>query len=108
MNRLDHSVKLYPMDGGPARSIPGLLPGENISWTTDPHYVYTNSEKVAPVKIYRLNIDNGQRQMFKEINPSDETGLCDMTMILFSANGKAYVYGYTRLLSEIYLVNGLK
>ncbi len=96
------------MNGGPARSIPGLLPGENISWTSDPHYVYASSEKVAPVKIYRLNIENGQRQLFKEINPSDETGLCDLTNILFSPNGKAYVYGYTRLLSEIYLVNGLK
>ena len=101
-------MKLYPLDGGPPRPIAGLLPGESISWTTDPHYVYASLGKVAPVKIYRLNIENGQRQLFKEINPSDETGLCDMTMILFSSNGKAYVYGYTRLLSEIYLVNGLK
>jgi hypothetical protein len=37
----------------------------------------------------------------------DETGLCDMTEILFSPNGRSYVYGYTRLLSELYLVNGL-
>ncbi len=108
MNPLDTSVKLYPLDGGAPRPIPGLLPGENVSWTSDPHYVYVSLGKIAPVRIYRLNIENGQRQLFKEINPSDETGLCDMTMILFSPNGKAYVYGYTRLLSEIYLVNGLK
>ncbi|MGB8539612.1 MAG: winged helix-turn-helix domain-containing protein [Acidobacteriaceae bacterium] len=108
INPLDHSIKLYPLDGSPARSIPGLLPEEIISWTADPHYVYASSGSIAPVKIYRLNIENGQRQLFKEINPSDETGLCDLTMILFSANGKAYVYGYTRLLSEIYLVKGLK
>jgi len=107
-NTLDHSIKLYPLDGGPARSVPGLLPGENISWTSDPHYIFASSEKMAPVRIYRLNIDNGQRQLFKELNPSDETGLCDLTNVLFSPNGKAYVYGYTRLLSEIYLVNGLK
>jgi eukaryotic-like serine/threonine-protein kinase len=107
-NPLEKSIKLYPLNGGPGRSIPGLLPGETISWTSDPHYVYASSEKMAPVKIYRLNIENGQRQLFKELNPSDETGLCDLTNILFSPNGKAYVYGYTRLLSEIYLVNGLK
>ena len=45
MDPLDQSIKLYPLDGGPARSIPGLLPGENISWTTDPHYVYASSGK---------------------------------------------------------------
>jgi DNA-binding winged helix-turn-helix (wHTH) protein/Tol biopolymer transport system component len=107
-NPLDMSIKLYPLNGGVPRPIPGILPGESVSWTTDPHYVYASSGKVAPVKIYRLNLENGQRQLFKEINPSDETGLCDMTSILFSPNGKAYVYGYTRLLSEIYLVSGLK
>jgi DNA-binding winged helix-turn-helix (wHTH) protein/Tol biopolymer transport system component len=99
---------LYPVDGGVPRPIVGLLPGEGFSWTTDPHVVYAYPEKTAPVKIFRLNIFNGKREMFKEINPSDETGLCDMTQILFSRDGKAYVFGYTRLLSELYLVSGLK
>jgi DNA-binding winged helix-turn-helix (wHTH) protein/Tol biopolymer transport system component len=107
-NVLDMGVQLYPLDGGSPRPVPGLLAGEKISWTSDPRFVYASLGKQAPVKIYRLNIENGQRQLFKEINPTDETGLCDMTGILFSANGKAYVYGYTRLLSELYLVNGLK
>jgi DNA-binding winged helix-turn-helix (wHTH) protein/WD40 repeat protein len=101
-------AKLYPLDGGPPRAIEGLLPGEGFSWTTDPRFVYAYQKKTAPVRIYRLNILNGERQLFKEINPSDETGLCNMTEILFSPNGKAYVYGYTRLLSELYLVSGLK
>ena len=65
--------------------------------------------KSAPVKIYRLNIQNGQRQLFREIDPSDETGLYNMSgHFLVSADGRAYVYGYARLLSELYLVNGLK
>jgi eukaryotic-like serine/threonine-protein kinase len=104
---MDGGVKLYPLDGGQPRAIAGLLPGEWFSWTSDAHYVYAYQKQLAPVKIYRLNIANGQRQLFKEINPLDETGLCDMTEILFSPNGRAYVYGYTRLLSELYLVNGL-
>jgi hypothetical protein len=95
------------LDGGQPHAIAGLLPGEWFTWTSDAHYVYAYQKQLAPVKIYRLNIQNGQRQLFKEINPLDETGLCDMTEILFSPNGRAYVYGYTRLLSELYLVNGL-
>jgi DNA-binding winged helix-turn-helix (wHTH) protein/Tol biopolymer transport system component len=107
-NSLDVGAKLYPLDGGPPRPIAGLLPGESFSWTSDPRFMYVSQGKIAPVRIYRLNIANGQRQLFKEINPSDQTGLCDMSQIRFSANGRAYVYGYTRLLSELYLVNGLK
>jgi eukaryotic-like serine/threonine-protein kinase len=102
-------VKLYPLDGAPPRAVPGLLPGEGVSWTSDPRFVYAYQEKSGPpVKIYRLNILNGRRQLFKEINPSDETGLSDMSHIVFSANGRAYVYGYVRLLSQLYLVKGLK
>jgi eukaryotic-like serine/threonine-protein kinase len=107
-NLMDAGARLYPLNGGPSRAIPGLLPGERFTWTSDPRFVYAYQRKDTPVKIYRLNILNGQRQLFREINPSDETGLCDLSHILFSANGQAYAYGYTRLLSELYLADGLK
>ncbi len=101
-------ARLYPMDGGQSRPVPGLLPGETIAWTPDPRFLYVYEWQQAPVKIYRLNVLNGQRQLFKEMNPSDTTGLCDMSHVLFSSDGRAYVYKYTRLLSELYLVRGLR
>jgi hypothetical protein len=55
-----------------------------------------------------LNIVSGQRQLFKEVSPLDEAGLCDLDNILMSADGRSYVYGYTRLLSDLYLVKGLQ
>jgi len=55
-----------------------------------------------------LNIVMGQRQLFKELNPTDTTGLCDLSNIMLSQDGRAYVYGYTRLLSDLYLVKGLQ
>jgi eukaryotic-like serine/threonine-protein kinase len=101
-------MKLYPLDGGAPRSITGLQPGEFFDWTSDPRFGYVYERKTAPVKIYRLNLQNGQRQLFKEIDPVDETGLYDMSHLLMSADGRAYVYGYSRLLSELYLVSGVK
>jgi hypothetical protein len=55
-----------------------------------------------------LNVVSGERQLFKEMHPTDTTGLCDLSHILFSADGRAYVYSYMRMLSELYLVKGLK
>ena len=101
-------MKLYPLDGGPPRSITGLQPEEFFDWSSDPRFGYVYERKTAPVKIYRLNLQNGQRQLYKEIDPADETGLYDMSHLLMSADGRAYVYGYTRLLSELYLVSGVK
>ena len=99
---------LYPMDGQPPRPIPGLLPGETLVWTSDPRFLYAYQWKQPPVRIYRLNLQNGQRQFLKELNPTDVTGLCAMSHILFSSDGRTYIYGYVRMLSELYLVKGLQ
>jgi DNA-binding winged helix-turn-helix (wHTH) protein/Tol biopolymer transport system component len=99
---------LYPVEGGQPRPIPGLQAGEGFAWTSDPHLLYVYQWNQAPAKVYRLNILTGQRQFFKEMAPPDVAGLHGISNIHFSSDGRAYVYSYTRLLSELYLVNGLK
>jgi hypothetical protein len=42
------------------------------------------------------------------MNPPDITGLCDLGHIIMSKDGRSYIYGYTRLLSDLYLVKGLQ
>ncbi|MGC1461857.1 MAG: winged helix-turn-helix domain-containing protein [Terracidiphilus sp.] len=100
--------RLYPVNGGESHAIPGMLPGENFSWTSDPKYMYVNKWQQLPINIYRLNIVTGQRQLFKELNPADDIGLCDLGHVILSADGRSYVYGYTRLLSDLYQVKGLR
>jgi eukaryotic-like serine/threonine-protein kinase len=101
-------ARFYPMDGGAPRAIPGLAQGEILEWSSDPHILYVYQEKDEPVRVYRLNVVSGEREFFREFHPSDITGLSNMTHILFSADGRAYVYSYIRMLSELYLVKGLK
>jgi len=100
--------RLYPLDGGEPHTIPGLMPGESFDWTSDPRFLNVTQWEKLPVRVYRLNIVTGQRQLFKEMSPMDATGLCDLDHVMFSADGRSYVYGYTRLLSDLYLVKGLK
>jgi eukaryotic-like serine/threonine-protein kinase len=99
---------LYPIDGGQPKPIPGLSPGEAFDWTSDPRFMYVHQWKQPPIKIYRLDLATGQRQLFKELTLSDTKGLCDMPKIRFSADGRSYIYGYTRLLSDLYMVTGLR
>jgi hypothetical protein len=99
---------LYPIEGGQPRPIPGLQAGESFAWTSDPRFLYVYQWKQSPVKVYRLNVLNGESQFFREMTPPDVAGLHDISHIHFSSDGRAYVYSYTRLLSELYLVKGLK
>jgi DNA-binding winged helix-turn-helix (wHTH) protein/Tol biopolymer transport system component len=100
--------QFYPIDGGPPRPVPGLLAGDMFVPSSDPHILYVYQWRQLPTRIYRLNVVTGERQFFRELHPTDLTGLCDMSHILFSADGRAYVYSYVRMLSELYLVKGLK
>jgi eukaryotic-like serine/threonine-protein kinase len=100
-------VQLYGIDGRAPHQVPGLLPGEKFAWTSDPHFLYVFQARKSPIKIFRLNIVTGQRQYFKEITLPDGAGICGMTHPIFSPDGRAYVYGYVQLLSDLYLVAGL-
>ena len=104
----ENEVQVVSVGWRAAARRPWFAARRNVQVDHRPALCLHLSRETAPAKIYRLNILNGQRQFFREINPSDETGICDMSQILFSADGRAYVYGYTRLLSELYLVNGLR
>jgi len=99
---------LYPVEGGQPHPIPGLQAGETFVWTSDPRWLYVYQWNQAPAKVYRLNALTGQRQLFREMTPPDLAGLHGISHIYFSSDGRAYVYSYTRLLSELYLVKGLK
>jgi eukaryotic-like serine/threonine-protein kinase len=99
---------LYPVEGGQPHPIPGLQAGETFVWTSDPRWLYVYQWNQAPAKVYRLNALTGQRQLFREMTPPDLAGLHGISHIYFSTDGRAYVYSYTRLLSELYLVKGLK
>ncbi len=101
-------AQLYPLDGGAPRQIPGLLAGEAVAWTSDPNFLYAFQREKSSIKVFHLNMVNGQRKFFKEITVPEGPGICEMNHVLFSPDGGAYAYGYVRLLSDLYLVAGLK
>jgi eukaryotic-like serine/threonine-protein kinase len=99
---------LYPIEGGQPRLIPGLQAGETFAWSSDPRLLYVYKWRQSPIKVYRLNVLTGQREFFREMTPPDVAGLRGIFEIYFSSDARAYVYGYSRQLSQLYLVNGLK
>ncbi len=100
---------LYPIGGGPSRAIPGMEPGEvPIRWGTEDNTLFVYRPGDLPAKVYRLDLVTGQRKPWRELMPPDPAGVEYVGPILPTPDGKAYVYGYRRLLSDLYLVEGLK
>jgi Tol biopolymer transport system component len=105
----DEKAYLFPIPAGDPRPIKGLLPGEvPVAWTDDGRSLYIYKGGELPAKVYRLEIANGNRTLWKQLMPPDPAGVEFVGPVLPTPDGKSYVYGYRRLLSDLYLVEGLQ
>jgi eukaryotic-like serine/threonine-protein kinase len=105
----DSTFALYALDGSGSRPIPGLERGDVPStFTADGASLYVYRPGELPAKVYRLNLSTGRKQLWKELMPSDPAGIYYIRPPHFSQDGNAYAYSYARLLSDLYVVDGLK
>jgi eukaryotic-like serine/threonine-protein kinase len=100
---------LYSIAGGDPRRIPGFEDGEvPINWTSDGKALFITRPGDRPARITRLDVTTGQRTLWKELMPLDNAGVQNIGPIRITPDGKTYVYGFQRRLSDLYLVEGLK
>ncbi len=105
----DEKSYLYPIAGGAPRPIPGMVAGEvPIVWGADGNTLFVYRPGELPAQVYRLDLATGQRKPWRELMPPDPAGVEYVGPILPTPDGKAFVYGYRRLLCDLYLVEGLK
>jgi len=62
----------------------------------------------VPAKVTRVDIATGRRDPWLEIMPADPAGAQSIPDVKFSADGKSYAYSVVRLLSDLYVLDGLK
>jgi serine/threonine protein kinase/Tol biopolymer transport system component len=105
----DQKGYLYPTSGGEPTVIKGLNPGEQpIVWSADGHAVYVYQPGELPARVYRVELQTGQRTLWKQLMPSDPAGVENIGPILLTPDAKTCVFGYHRMLADLYLVEGLK
>jgi hypothetical protein len=102
-------VVLCPIEGGAARPVAGLSPGDVPSrWSADGRVLYVYRRDELPVRVYRVDVATGRKDLWKEIGPSDSAGVTGVGHVLLTPDGGSYVYNYIRTVSDLYLVDGLK
>lgn len=101
---------VWPLDGSGLRLIPGLDAKYNVAgWSPDGSSVYVSASQStgSSLKIYRVNAATGKMDFWKTVGDNLPTGSFAFSP-LFSADGSAYVYGHGQILSQAYVVKGLK
>jgi eukaryotic-like serine/threonine-protein kinase len=105
----ERKLTLYPIEGGEPRRVPNL-PADYvpIGWTPDGAGLFALYSSVPRARIYRVDVATGKQQLARELMPADPAGIARVTQVAITPDGKYYVYGYGRILSVLYVVDGLK
>ncbi|MFY9550494.1 MAG: protein kinase [Thermoanaerobaculia bacterium] len=105
----DGTVSLFPAGGGEPRRIPGLAADEvPCGWDVSGRVLFVYRPGELPAHVYRLDVETGARQPWKELMPGDPTGVSFIRPPHFTRDGESYAYSYARTLSRLYLVKGLR
>lgn len=101
---------IWPMDGSGFRPIPGFDPSYNlVAWSPDGKTLFAGSSELRgrEIKIYRVDPVTGKMDFWKsfgdQLPPGSSAGPPQ-----FSADGSAYAYVYSQILSQAYAVKGLR
>jgi len=100
---------LSPLAGGEPKPFPVNLDEEDgiIRFEPDGKSMLVARRGVS-AKIFRVFLDNRRREEIRQITPPDPAGVQTVLGIRLSADGKSYTYSYYRVLSDLWVVDGLK
>jgi Tol biopolymer transport system component len=104
-----HQASFYSLAGGAPQPISHLESKERIiGWTSDGHSLYLAVRQEMSIRVYRFDPSTGRRELLKEIMPADLAGVFGFNRIFMTPDGKGYAYSVSRVLSDLYVVEGLK
>jgi Tol biopolymer transport system component len=106
--RRKDTLTLYPLDSGQPREIKSPFPGDVRFWAQDARYVFSGLRPEVPLKVYRFDLETGAMQPWRELVPTDRTGVYNLGQLRLTPDTRWYVYSYVRDLSDLYIVEGLR
>jgi hypothetical protein len=86
-----------------------LKKGEDVAaWGKDPLPFYVAArEGPVNLSLFRLDPATGQRQFWRRLLPSDPARVREIADLYIAPDAQAYGYSYYRLLSQVYVAEGL-
>ena len=102
-------LAVLPVEAGAATQACALGDGAApISFSPDGNSLYAFRPGELPARIVRCDLASGRAEPFRELMPADPAGVNGIFAALLTADARGYAYGYRRVLSDLYLVEGLR
>jgi hypothetical protein len=95
-----HAVYVRRTDGSPAVRL-----GEGVGGS---FALYGFRRGELPGHLFRLDLANGNREVRRELRPRDPSGVVEIVSVVATPDGSSYAYSQQRILSDLFLVAGLR
>ena len=100
---------LFPLDGGTPKALTGPQQGEfPLRFSPDGRHLYLWKRGDIPARVSRVEVESGRREVWKDLLPLDPSGVERISNVLLTPDARGYAYCFTRLLSDLFVVEGLK
>jgi len=100
--------RMYSLDGGPSQSISGMAEDERVlQWTEDGQALFVGMRVGPAWRVRRLDLETGSETPWAEIIPREVAGL-RLSSIYLTPNGRFWAHSSSRLLSDLYVVEGIR
>lgn len=109
VNNLDGRIGLQPLDGGTPRIVPKLEDGsEPLRWCPDGRSLMVYHFGDLPAKITNVDVDTGQQTLWRELAPSDRSGLAAIAGVRVGSDCQSSAYSAIYLASDLWVARGLR
>ena len=104
----DRKGMLFRIDGGGSRPISGIVDGEfPLRFSEDGRSLFV-WKRDLPARVYRVDLETGIRELWKELMPVDPGGVERISNVVVTPDAKSYAYTFSRLLSDLFVVEGVE
>ena len=104
----DETIVLYPLDGSAPVPVPGVEKAEiPIQFSADGASLFVYRPTALPARVNRVTLATGQRELWRELTAADPAGVYKIAPVAITPDGNAYAYTALRVLSELYLTEGV-
>ena len=102
-------LAIVPVDGGQPQPVSGSQPGDiPVRWGKSGQELLVGQSGESACDVSRLNLQTGSRTPWRTFHQADVAGVVGSGCPLLAADEQHYVFGYTRNLSDLFLVEHLK
>ena len=101
-------VWVLPLAGGEPRRFAlekGLYP---VGWTAGGQGLFLHRIGSLPASVFQFDLRTGEMAPWKQLAPEDLAGVVRIDPVRVADDGRAWAFSYIRVLSNLYVVDGLK